>query len=139
MFPGEDLTILDANHNPIKGVQRDGGGGTERRTGTSYATPIAAGTSAMLLDLVRQELTESQVLREVERRLKKVEGMSAVLTAMIAGPRDGGYYPVRPWRLFGKFEPVPSKPDVNETPKWHALTKVLRRLESFGPYPKGMS
>lgn len=139
MFPGEDVTILDADHKPIKGVQRWSEGDIERRTGTAYATPIAAGTAAMLLDLARQELTELQVLREVERRLKKVEGMSAVLMAMSGEPRDGEYYYVRPWMLLGESEPIASKYNVDETRKWHALMKGLQHLDGFGPYPKGMS
>jgi subtilisin family serine protease len=138
MFPGEDITILGANHKPTKGVQ-SGEGFIERRTGTSYATPIAAGTAAMLLDLARQEVTKPQVLRDVERRLKKVEGMSDVLLAMSGEPRDGGYYHVRPWILLGKSKPIPSKHNVGETHKWHALMNVLRHLDAFGPYAEEVS
>ena len=133
MFPGEDITILSANHKPAKGVEKGGGEGVERRTGTSYATPIAAGTAAMLLDLVRQEVAKPRALKDVERRLKKVEGMSAVLLAMSAKPRDGGYYHVRPWSLLGQSKPIPSKDNVGETHKWHALLKVLEPLRPFGP------
>jgi hypothetical protein len=138
MFPGEDITILGANHKPTKGVQ-GGEGVVERRTGTSYATPIAAGTAAMLLDLARQEVTKPQVLGDVERRLKKVEGMSDVLLAMSGEPRDGGYYHVRPWILLGKSKPIPSKHNVGETHKWHALMNVLRHLDAFGPYAEEVS
>jgi hypothetical protein len=138
MFPGEDITILGANHKPTKGVQ-GGEGVVERRTGTSYATPIAAGIAAMLLDLARQEVTKPQVLGDVERRLKKVEGMSDVLLAMSGEPRDGGYYHVRPWILLGKSKPIPSKHNVGETHKWHALMNVLRHLDAFGPYAEEVS
>jgi subtilisin family serine protease len=139
MFPGEDITILGANHKPTKGVIQTGEGGVERRTGTSYATPIAAGTAAMLLDLARQELINPQALRDVERRLKKVEGMSAVLLAMSGEPRYGGYYRVRPWTLLGKSEPIPAKHNVGETHKRHALMNVLQHLRSFGPYAEVLS
>lgn len=139
MFPGEDITILEANHKPTKGVQKSGEGGVERRTGTSYATPIAAGSAAMLLDLARQEVTKPQVLMDVERRLKKVEGMSAVLLAMSGEARDGGYYHVRPWTLLGESKPIPSKHNVGETHKWHALMNVLRHLDAFGPYAEEVS
>ncbi|GAB7326550.1 hypothetical protein MBLNU13_g10535t1 [Cladosporium sp. NU13] len=139
MFPGENITILGANHKPTKGVQKCGEEGVERRSGTSYATPIAAGTAAMLLDLARQEVTKPRSLEEVERRLKKVEGMSAILLAMSGEPRDGGFYHVRPWKLLGESKPIPSKNNVGETHKWHALMNVLRHLDIFGPYKEEVS
>lgn len=139
MFPGENITILGANHKPTKGVQKEGEECVERRSGTSYATPIAAGTAAMLLDLARQEVTKPRSLEEVERRLKKVEGMSAVLLAMSGEPRDGGFAHVRPWKLLGKSKPIPSKNNVGETHKWHALMNVLRHLDIFGPYREEVS
>ena len=141
MFPGEDITILEANHKPTKGVHKDGEGGVERRSGTSYATPIAAGTAAMLLDLARQELTEPHVLRDVERRLKKVEGMSAVFLAMSEEPRDGGFYNVRPWMLLGEAKPIASKHNVGETHKWYVLRNILglQGLRAFGPYAEDVS
>jgi hypothetical protein len=139
MFPGEDITILEANHKPTKGLRKSGEGGVERRTGISYATPIAAGTAAMLLDLARQEVTNPRALRDVERRLKKVEGMSAVLQAMSGEPQGGVYYHVRPWILLGKSKPIPSKHNVGETHKWHALMNVLRHLDAFGPYAEEVS
>lgn len=130
------VTILAPNHKPVEGVQTDIEQGVIRRDGTSYATPIAAGTAAMVLDLVRQELKDSA---EVERRLKNVEGMSEVFLAMSGSPRDGGYYHVRPWTLLGEHKPIPSPHNANETPKWHALMAVLSHLHRFGPYEKPLS
>lgn len=75
----------------------------------------------MLLDLARQEVTSPRVLRDVEKRLKKVEGMSAILQAMSGESQDGVYYPVRPWILLGESKPIPSRHNANETHKWHAL------------------
>jgi hypothetical protein len=139
MFPGENVTILGVGHEPAKGVIQTGEGGVERRTEASYATPIAAGIAAMLLDLARQELIDPQALRDVERRLKKVEGISAVLLAMSAEPRYGGHYHVRPWILLGKSKPIPAKHNVGETHKWHALMNVLQHLRAFGPYAEELS
>lgn len=85
MFPGEDVTILRANHKPVEGIGR--------LKGTYFATPIAAGTAAMVLDLVQLELKDSA---GVEWRLKKYEGMSDIFRAMRGNPRDEGCYHVRP-------------------------------------------
>ena len=93
----------------------------------------------MLLDLARQEVTKPCSLEEVERRLKKVEGMSAVLLAMGGESRDGGFYHVRPWKLLGESKPILSKNNVGETHKWHALMNVLRHLDRFGPYKEEVS
>jgi tetratricopeptide (TPR) repeat protein len=136
MFPGEGLTILEADHKPVEGVQTDTEAGVIRKDGTSYATPIAAGTAAMVLDLARQELENS---KEVERRLKKVEGMSEVFLAMCRDDvRDGGYRHVKPWTILGEHGPIDS-PNVNESHKWHALMDVLACLRKFGPFPGPLS
>jgi hypothetical protein len=84
-------------------------------------------------------LIDPQALRDVERRLKKVEGISAVLLAMSAEPRYGGHYHVRPWILLGKSKPIPAKHNVGETHKWHALMNVLQHLRAFGPYAEELS
>ena len=87
----------------------------------------------MVLDLVRQELKDSE---EVERRLRKVEGTSDVFLAPSGGARDGGYYHVRPWTLLGEDKPIPSPHNANETHKWFTLMAVLKVVRRFGPYPE---
>jgi hypothetical protein len=84
-------------------------------------------------------VTKPDALRDVERRLKKVEGMSKILTAMSGESRDGRYYHVLPWTLLGESKPISSKYNVGETHKWHALTNVLQCLKSFGPYAEELS
>lgn len=128
MFPGEDVTILGARHKPIEGIGR--------LNGTSFATPVAAGTAAMVLDLARLELKDSV---EVEWRLKKYEGMSDIFQAMSGNVRDEGYYHVRPWTLLGEEKPIPSPHNVNETHQWFTLMNVLRKLRRFGEYKKPLS
>jgi hypothetical protein len=123
MFPGEDLTILEADNTPVKGIGR--------QKGTSFATPIAAGTAAMVLDLVRHELKNSE---DIERRLRKYKGMSNIFRAMSGDLRDGGYYHVRPWTLLGERRPIASAHMVNETHKWFTLMRALDNLREFGPF-----
>jgi hypothetical protein len=95
----------------------------------------------MLLDLARQELKQPHVLRDVERRLKKVEGMSAVFLAMSEQPRDGGFYHVRPWELLGEPKPISSKNNVDETHRWYTLRNLLglKGLRAFGSYAEDVS
>lgn len=128
MFPGEDVTILRANHKPVEGIGR--------LKGTSFATPIAAGTAAMVLDLVRLESKDSA---EVEWQLKKYEGMSDIFQAMSGNPRDGGYYHARPWTLLSEEKPIPSEHNVNETHQWFTWMNMFRQLKRFGEYKKPLS
>lgn len=125
MFPGEDIAILDAKNRALEGVGR--------LKGTSYATPIAAGTAAVVLDLVLLSLTDST---EVEKRLKQHLGMSDVFRAMSGMARDEGYFHVRPWTLLGFDKPFPSPHNVNETHQWFTLMRVLGYLRRFGDYDK---
>lgn len=65
---------------------------TKTRSGTSYATPIVAGTAAFLLQYARLHLSEAEA-----RSLKRREKMEAVLRrCAISGPgyqpRDGYHY-----------------------------------------------
>ena len=132
MFPGEGLAIFEAVQRSGIGVKKESRKPTERRNGTSFATPIAAGTAAMVLDLIRQMLKDSE---EVERRFKTVEGMSDIFLAMSGDSRDGGYHHVRPWTVLGQGTPRLSPHKVNETHKWFTFMKVLGIVERFGYYP----
>lgn len=129
MFPGENVTILGVDHKTSKCVQKGTQGSVDRRSGTSYATPIAEGTAALLLDLVRQEVTDPRMLEEVERRSRSPGGMTAVLSAMSEDFPEGGYYHVRPRKLLNKYEPAPSEHDGAVTRKWHTLMLVLEQLK----------
>lgn len=128
MFPGEDVAILEADNRPVKG--------SVRQNGTSFATPIAAGTAAMVLDLARHELKDS---KEVERRLKDYTGMSAVFQAMSAGAQGGGYHHVKPWKLLGERKPIDSLHNPNVSHQWFTLMNVLGHLQKFGPYQTPLS
>lgn len=66
------------------------------RSGTSYATPIAAGTAATMLFYTRMKLQRQELVTE----LRTCAGMRKVLLSM-AEERDGYNY-LRPWLLWRK-------------------------------------
>lgn len=82
-----------------------GAGGHEEvvraMSGTSVATPIAAGLAALVLSLVRQQ--DQYVAREDEQLepwLRRYDSMSAVFRSMVRGRRGGGYDYITPHLLF---------------------------------------
>ncbi|KAJ8126393.1 hypothetical protein O1611_g7246 [Lasiodiplodia mahajangana] len=74
-------------------------------TGTSYATSIAAGLAAKLIDFSRQESPDAPI-RAVES-LRTFEGMAAVFKTMV-GERTL-YNCLRPWKLLEYAEPAEAR------------------------------
>ena len=74
-----------------------GTGNTSRRSGTSYATPIAAGLAASVIEFLGQNLKIPDAARKVEimEDLQTYYGMKKVLSLM-AHERDGYDY-LCPW------------------------------------------
>jgi uncharacterized protein YbaA (DUF1428 family) len=85
------------------------GTATERLSGTSVATPIAAGIAALVLDFARQKKSEDQrkVVRE-PRKLRTKEGMDNVFAKMVdprmKGRSNAEYFNLQPWHLLGLRE-----------------------------------
>lgn len=73
-----------------------GQGSRQWRSGTSYATPIAAGTAATMLFYARVKLQKPDIVTE----MGTCAGMRKLLLSM-AEMRDG-YNHLRPWRLWRK-------------------------------------
>jgi hypothetical protein len=73
-----------------------GQGPRQWRSGTSYATPIAAGTAASMLFYARMKLQRQEKVEE----LRSCAGMRKLLLSM-AEMRDGYNY-LRPWLLWRK-------------------------------------
>jgi hypothetical protein len=71
------------------------GGTRKRKSGTSFATPVAAGLAAFILEWARQQMPDDP---EILRQLKTRGGMRTVFRLM-AAPRDGYSY-LAPWGLF---------------------------------------
>jgi subtilisin family serine protease len=72
------------------------GGGRKRKSGTSFAAPIAAGVAAIAMDYVRQKTPKSD--QYVASRVRNRKGMLAVLKHL-SSDRDGFEY-IAPWKLF---------------------------------------
>lgn len=70
---------------------------TERITGTSVATCVAAGLAGRLLDFSRHKDCRDRI--RCVANLATVEGMTAVFAQMAKGGDDNGYNCVVPWRL----------------------------------------
>ncbi|KAI5362552.1 Putative peptidase S8/S53 domain, tetratricopeptide-like helical domain superfamily [Septoria linicola] len=118
MFLGEDIQIAGAPDVP-------------RLNGNSFATPIAAGTAAMVLDVPRIVKNANKEHPRVERLLRTYEGMSAVFKAMSGETSPGRlYYHVRPWLLLCEKDRAPGPEVSNE---WNALVDVAEGLgKRFG-------
>ena len=74
-----------------------------RQSGTSCATPIAAGLAAIVLDIASINLTEEDVSlqdrKQIWKNLRTRQGMSLVFEGM-SNHRDGYDY-IAPWTLIG--------------------------------------
>jgi hypothetical protein len=73
--------------------------GPQRKSGTSYATPIAAGLAALVLDYARQNMRSTErTERYAVSKLRTPKGMQTVLNLM--SEDRGGYRYLAPWELF---------------------------------------
>src|SRR3954468_1828091 len=69
----------------------------KRQSGTSFATPIAAGVAACVLDFARMnELDESMY-----KKLRSRQMMKQVFVSQLTTPMSGLNY-INPWKLFDK-------------------------------------
>lgn len=71
-------------------------GNTKYMSGTSCATPIAAGIAAIVLDYARRTLSP-----ENWKKLRRVDGMQRMFERM-RDPRVDKYWWIRPWDFFQK-------------------------------------
>jgi subtilisin family serine protease len=76
-------------------------GGLRMTSGTSLATPIAAGIAALVLEFVSQRGPEGFDTITNVARLFHYDGMRAILSSMCGNPLDG-YHWIQPWNLFSK-------------------------------------
>lgn len=81
-------------------------------SGTSYATSIAAGLAARLLDFSRQEAPKTQI-RKLES-LHSFEGMSAIFQKLAAETSASEYQCLRPWVLIESAKETESRQDSRQ-------------------------
>ncbi|KAH0538095.1 hypothetical protein FGG08_005307 [Glutinoglossum americanum] len=75
------------------------------KSGTSVATPIAAGMAAMLLGYVNGKSHKS-TYQDVKRKLRTRRGMLAMFKSIAAPTMNEGYFYVAPWSLAGISDEV---------------------------------
>jgi subtilisin family serine protease len=79
---------------------QDGSKLERRMSGTSFATPIAAGVAACVLEFVLMNQKDDDLYEKLHRR----DQMKEVLAQQLADKRKGWHY-IRPWKLFEKGRP----------------------------------
>lgn len=121
MLPGENVAVLNKQSRVI--------GGFGRAEGASYATPIAAGTAALVLDLIRQRVTVEGKAWDIERQIKNFAGMSLIFKRMSKNNDGDGYSYVRPWQMLGLHKPTRYVDDPERSHLAFALDRVLEALE----------
>jgi tetratricopeptide (TPR) repeat protein len=126
MFLGEDIAVIGADDRPVEDVGRV--------TGTSFATPIAAGTAALVLELVRSYFKRD--LELIEKHLKTYEGISSVLHDMSdypTGTLSSAYRQITPWRMLCK-NPSPLKANSRDPALQYAAGRVINCLHGLKGY-----
>lgn len=120
MLPGEDVAILNKRLQPVQGF--------DRAKGASCATPIAAGIAALVLDLVRQQVSSESKIKELEGQIKTFAGMTLIFKSMCKNRELHGYSYVKPWQLLGHSEPTEYVNDGQRSHRGHALDQVIFAL-----------
>lgn len=96
----------------------------KRQSGTSVATPIAAGIAALVLEFAQQQLPHEKWAKAIEI-MKEVSGMHVMFDLMTSETRDGFSY-VIPWTLLSGHSA-----NANDVKK--ASSKIMNSLEDHYP------
>ena len=95
------------------------GGPYMARSGTSYATAVAVGLAASVMDFLRFKLwneNPDSAERYLLEKLRSRRGMQKVLFA-IAHQTSDGYHNLAPWKLFDKYSESRSN-EVKDQLRW---------------------
>ncbi|SPO03360.1 uncharacterized protein DNG_06043 [Cephalotrichum gorgonifer] len=102
---GKNLTILgvDMISAWISDAMNPGVPQTHAMTGTSVATPVAAGVAALVLEFAMQkdmlDKQTTQILKSLLPKLKRTHGMKAVFQAMGRATGAREYLNIVPWKV----------------------------------------
>ncbi|KAJ0120502.1 Subtilisin-like protein [Diaporthe amygdali] len=128
--PGKRLcTIGEAINAAWIGKGRRSHGTMVRKAGTSYATPVAAGVAAMVMDFVcseqhRRTRGGSATERYEYQMLKTKRGMLAVLAHMMERDERDAIERLTPWKLFNKSRAEP----LSDEPRCGILDEIIVTL-----------
>lgn len=118
---GNSLSILGKNVEAawIRDEVADNSAALRRMTGTSVATPIAAGVVSLLLELAMLDVpgdpgTEA-TLRRMLPMLKTYDGMMDLLMSMAVRTQGGDYHNIVPWNV---LNPSKSLADITKYVEW---------------------
>ncbi|KAK4201197.1 hypothetical protein QBC40DRAFT_324993 [Triangularia verruculosa] len=96
-------------------------------SGTSFATAVAAGVAARLLDFSRHPDATTWIKRADDLRL--TDGMSAIFAYMAKDENKKGYHCMRPWKLLDDLGHLEERdPSLQEQRKdvCQTITRILR-------------
>lgn len=129
MFLGEGVAVEAFAQPPLP---------LERVTGNSFATPIAAGAAALILDTVRLNAGLDEHHPRIAPALRTYDGMATVFRVMSGHLTPGRlYYNVRPF--FTKWSEPPAPLALGEqlpkiTNQWYALRCIAMCLSKEKKY-----
>jgi hypothetical protein len=113
--------IGEAIEAPWKGEEEGPHATLERHAGTSYATPVAAGVAAMIMDFV---WAERHRFKYEAQTLRTKRGMLAVLGNMVMP--NSACEPLTPWKMFNETVNQPNNLASDVTPdQLEELLKVM--------------
>ncbi|KAF2107953.1 peptidase S8/S53 domain-containing protein [Lophiotrema nucula] len=119
---GEILRRYTAPGRAVKGV------GNTRVNGTSFASPIAAGISALVLEFARQTPLGRDA--EIFRYLKRKEGMMRILALMQIQKTGAKFYFLRPWDLLSDIKGTFGGDGESNSKRFSVARHIIEALRS---------
>jgi subtilisin family serine protease len=112
-------------------VKGPNGRSLHRVEGSSYASPIAAGIAALILEFSRQYPLGQDAT--VEEYLKKQSGMELIMDLMSPHSTSEGAKFLQPNELFRDRGNVYGGDGLPKSPRWNAAESIVRKLRTVYP------